>query len=103
MASGSLLLYAADQRSIAAFASSAGPATAKVGVIRIRATRTTCVILAIFSASQLQPLNVSGHVPSDLFDHLIGGGKRSGWQLQTERFGGLQIDDKFELGCLHDR
>src|SRR5229473_8240267 len=46
--SGSLLLYAADQRSIAAFASSAGPATATAGDINIRAMKTTCAILGIF-------------------------------------------------------
>jgi hypothetical protein len=48
MVSGSLLLYAADQRSTAAFASSAGPATATAGDINIRAMKTTRAIFAIF-------------------------------------------------------
>src|SRR5438045_355992 len=55
MVSGSLLLYAADQRSIAAFASSAGPATATAGDINIRAMKTTCAILAIFLSLSNRP------------------------------------------------
>src|SRR6266487_415897 len=62
MVSGSLLLYAADQRSIAAFASSAGPAAATAGDINIRAMKTTCAILAIF-------LSLSNRLRTNRADH----------------------------------
>jgi hypothetical protein len=59
MVSGSLLLYAADQRSITAFASSAGPATARVGNINISAmnvNRANCAISAsLIVCQQIYP------------------------------------------------
>ena len=38
-----------------------------------------------------------------LFDHLIGQRKHRWRNLETKDLGGLEIDDKFEFGRLHDR
>jgi hypothetical protein len=38
-----------------------------------------------------------------LLDHLVGERKNLCWKLKTNSFCGLQIDDQFELGGLHDR
>src|SRR5207253_10835701 len=48
MVSGSLPLYAADQRLTAAFASSAGPAKAAVGGINNSATKTSVAFAPLF-------------------------------------------------------
>src|SRR5664279_3160210 len=63
MVSGSLLLNAADQRSTAAFASSAGPATATAGDVNIRAMKTTGAILAIFFLPLTAPINDAASHP----------------------------------------
>jgi len=38
-----------------------------------------------------------------LFDHPIGYREQAGRERDTERLGGVEIDDKFKLGRLHDR
>src|SRR5262249_29632918 len=38
-----------------------------------------------------------------LFDHLVGAGEQDRWQVDTNRFGGLDVDDERELGRLLDR
>jgi hypothetical protein len=38
-----------------------------------------------------------------LFDHLVGGQQQTGRHFEAERSGGLQVDDKLELGRLRDR
>jgi len=38
-----------------------------------------------------------------LLDHLVGDGKKSGWERQTKSSGSLQVDGQFELCRLHDR
>jgi hypothetical protein len=38
-----------------------------------------------------------------LFDHLLGSGKQRLWNAETERFGGLEIDDQLDLDGLLDR
>jgi hypothetical protein len=38
-----------------------------------------------------------------LFDHLVGAREESGWHVETERFGGGQVDDQIEFGRLLDR
>jgi len=34
------------------------------------------------------------------FDHLVGAGKQRGWDCETERFGGPQIDHEIKFGRL---
>lgn len=38
-----------------------------------------------------------------LLDDLIGGHKQALWNFEAERLCGLEVDDKLELGRLHDR
>jgi hypothetical protein len=38
-----------------------------------------------------------------LLDHLVGSGKQRLWNAETERFGGLEIDDQLDLDGLLDR
>jgi hypothetical protein len=38
-----------------------------------------------------------------LFDHLVGGGEQCRWDVEAERLGGPEIDDKLEFGGPHDR
>jgi hypothetical protein len=38
-----------------------------------------------------------------LFDHLVSDGEHPGWECDTERPGGLEIDHKLELGRLEYR
>jgi hypothetical protein len=38
-----------------------------------------------------------------LFDRLVGSGKQRLWNVETERFGGLEIDDQLDLDGLLDR
>src|SRR5882672_11291436 len=40
---------------------------------------------------------------ASLFDHLGGAGEQRGRQVEAERFCGLEVDDKLELGRLLDR
>src|SRR6516164_2555465 len=40
---------------------------------------------------------------SALLDNLVGGGQQRFRDGEAERLGGLEIDDEFELACLHDR
>ena len=40
---------------------------------------------------------------SRLLDDLIGGHKQALWNFEAERLCGLEVDDKLELGRLHDR
>jgi hypothetical protein len=35
------------------------------------------------------------------FDHLVGAGEQSRWDVETKGFGRLQVNDKFKLGRLH--
>src|SRR5262249_56082162 len=36
-------------------------------------------------------------------DHLVGDGEQRRWNREAEHPGGLRVDDKLELGRLHDR
>src|SRR5215472_3085674 len=40
---------------------------------------------------------------SRLFDHLVGGVQQANWYAETQRLGGFEVDDKFELGGPFDR
>src|SRR5215471_2477883 len=37
-----------------------------------------------------------------LFDHLVGHVQQTKWHSEPKRFGGLEIDDQLEPGCLQD-
>src|SRR6516165_1168838 len=37
-----------------------------------------------------------------LLDHLVGEGEQLSWHFEAERSCGLKVDDKLELGRLHD-
>jgi hypothetical protein len=37
------------------------------------------------------------------FDHLVGAGEHSGWNVEAERLCGLGVDDQLEPTRLHDR
>src|SRR5262249_15661122 len=41
-------------------------------------------------------------VESSLFDYLVGGGEQRLRNIETERFGGFEIDDELEFGWLLD-
>ena len=43
------------------------------------------------------------HTGRTSFDHLVGAGEQRGWNFDTKRLGGLEIDDRLELGWLFDR
>src|SRR5713101_2339795 len=46
------------------------------------------------------------HAPqqtASLFDHLVGNGEHARWNGEAERLGGLEVDNEFEFGRLHDR
>jgi hypothetical protein len=43
------------------------------------------------------------HTWGRLLDDLIGGHKQALWHFEAERLCSLEVDDKLELGRLHDR
>jgi hypothetical protein len=40
------------------------------------------------------------HRNKSLVDHFVGAGMKDGWNVETERLGGLEIDHQLELGRL---
>jgi hypothetical protein len=61
------------------------------------------LILRVSLAQRRRTLSViMPDKPRGLLDHLVGGGQQGFWDGEAEGFGGLEIEDQFELdGLLH--
>jgi len=46
-------------------------------------------------------LRANPEISQPLLDYLVDERKYAGWNVEAERFGGLEVDDQLELGRLH--
>lgn len=58
------------------------------------------LLRAITGREQMQQITCA---VARLLDHLVGANKQIGRHCQTERVGGLEVDDKLDFGGLLDR
>jgi len=54
-------------------------------------------------AWRVRPVERCVALAPSLFDHLVGGGEQRLWNGESERFGGLEIENQLEFGRLYDR
>src|SRR5579871_4938346 len=76
---------------------------ARTATFSTRPPKPAATAASAVSANTCSTIRAPGSKGIDLFDHVVRARQQRRRQLDTERFGGLQVDEEFEFGREFDR